>query len=136
MVAIFRSHSYAHSTKESGIAAQSANDSQCSRKIASITLIMIAILFLAGAIAFGIAAPISGVHLLWIGCPSCVLAAILAFGALLCTVKSSRRNDWTFMRTPQPIRAPVIAPGDHQPNVYNREYIERIRAQREIERCG
>lgn len=108
-----------------------AHESKTIRKLAAITLIAIGILFLAGAVAFGLAAPLSGIHLLWIGVPSCLLAAILAFGALLCTVKSSRRNEWTFMRTPQPMRTPVIAPGDYEPGVYDRGVINRIRARRQ-----
>lgn len=109
-----------------------ARESKVARQIASITIIAIATLLIAGGIAFAIAAPISGVHLLWIGTPACFLAAILTFGALLCTVKSSRRNEWTFMRTPQPVRAPVVVPGDYDPHGYNRGVIERIRARRQL----
>lgn len=114
--------------KESSIA---AHESQISRKLTSITIIALGIIFIVGAISFAIAAPVSGVHLLWIGVPSCLLAAILAFGSLLCTVKSSRRNEWTFMRTPQPVRTPVIVPGDYDPHNYNQELIERIRERRQ-----
>lgn len=88
------------------------------RKYLIITVVVLEILLFLGTIAFGTAAIISGMHMLWIGIIPCALAMIGLVGGLLCVLKPSTRNIWTFNR-PQQAKLPKTYHGsDYVSGVY------------------
>lgn len=88
------------------------------RKYLIITTVVLEILLFLGTIAFGTAAIVTGVHLLWVGVIPCALAMIGLLGGLLCVLKPSVRNNWTFQRPRQPVYPQTYHKSDYVNGVF------------------
>lgn len=108
-----RSYSQVESTLKSNLPAQQSKPYNARRAL-TITLIVLGVLAVLASIIFAVVAIATAQHLLWIGCIGSALAAVVLFGATLCTAKNSRRNDWTFQRTPHDIQGALYAPDDYR----------------------
>lgn len=96
------------------------------RKALTITLIVLGILAALAAVAFGIAAIATAMHMLWIGSMGMALAAIVMLGATLCTAKRSMSNKWTFERKPHDEYGTVYGRDDERPGVWLGKRLEPI----------